>query len=197
MSSDYKSTVLLCHPDDDGCPVCEFLGGSKTEAHMLEVIRVLDRTLADEERFSWQMTSLAIHTRELIQSSKATLEHLQELREAWMSGAITERDGKGGTRSNRNVEVEERLRTALENIEKEVRPQSAAVEIGEAFRDAQRQMPDGYEVQVSIRRGETFVSLFSPSGDEVAGLVPAADLADTIRCAVADADIHADCVNER
>lgn len=41
------------------------------------------------------------------------LEHVQELREAWRSGAINESDGGGGTRSNRNVDVEVTLRDAL------------------------------------------------------------------------------------
>lgn len=39
--------------------------------------------------------------------------HVEELREAWRTGAIEERDGLGGTRSNRNVDVEVALRKAL------------------------------------------------------------------------------------
>jgi len=41
------------------------------------------------------------------------LEHVQELREAWERGAISEHDGLGGTRSNRNVTVETILRAVL------------------------------------------------------------------------------------
>jgi hypothetical protein len=41
------------------------------------------------------------------------LEHLEELREAWRRGVIDERDGQGGTRSNRNVEISVKLRDAL------------------------------------------------------------------------------------
>jgi len=41
------------------------------------------------------------------------LEHVCELRSAWKRGCLSETDGKGGTRSNRNVEVEVKLRAAL------------------------------------------------------------------------------------
>lgn len=37
---------------------------------------------------------------------QTALAHVQELREAWTTGALSEHDGKGGTRSNRNVYVE-------------------------------------------------------------------------------------------
>lgn len=41
---------------------------------------------------------------------EATIAHLGELADAWMTGALDEHDGKGGTRSNRNVEIIELLR---------------------------------------------------------------------------------------
>lgn len=41
------------------------------------------------------------------------LDHIRELREAWRTGALSERDGLGGIRSNRNVEAEVKLRNAL------------------------------------------------------------------------------------
>jgi hypothetical protein len=47
------------------------------------------------------------------QAAELALEHVTELRDAWMSGAIRECDGKGGTRSNRNVDVETNLRAAI------------------------------------------------------------------------------------
>ena len=34
-----------------------------------------------------------------------TLEHCEELRQAWERGALDEHDGKGGTRSNRNYDL--------------------------------------------------------------------------------------------
>ncbi len=48
---------------------------------------------------------------------KAVAEHLTELAEAWQRGALTELDGKGGTRSNRNRDVLVRLQTALAKFE--------------------------------------------------------------------------------
>ena len=45
------------------------------------------------------------------------LAHLTELRQAWETGAIRECDGKGGTRSNRNVECEFILRSIVTILE--------------------------------------------------------------------------------
>ncbi len=36
---------------------------------------------------------------------KRVIDHLTELADAWQRGCITEHDGKGGTRSNRNAEL--------------------------------------------------------------------------------------------
>lgn len=49
----------------------------------------------------------------LRETAKLALDHVRELEDAWRSGALTERDGKGGTRSNRNLEVRCSLETAL------------------------------------------------------------------------------------
>lgn len=49
----------------------------------------------------------------LVLACQFALAHVQELREAWRSGALSERDGRGGMRSNRNFEVEVALRKAL------------------------------------------------------------------------------------
>lgn len=46
--------------------------------------------------------------------------HTSELRDAWRRGIIDERDGGGGTRSNRNVDVEVGTRRALELIQPRV-----------------------------------------------------------------------------
>lgn len=62
-----------------------------------------------------------IATRDLITAAKLALEHTQELREAWRTGALSERDGMGGSRSNRNVDVEHALRTALASLDGEGR----------------------------------------------------------------------------
>ena len=50
-------------------------------------------------------------------AASAALDHVRELREAWMAGDIRETDGKGGLRSNRNVDVESELAKALQGSE--------------------------------------------------------------------------------
>lgn len=50
---------------------------------------------------------------DLLAACQAALAHVQELREAWQTGALHECDGGGGTRSNRNVDVEKAIRAAL------------------------------------------------------------------------------------
>ena len=50
---------------------------------------------------------------ELLESCKAALDHVHELEEAWHTGALSEHDGKGGTRSNRNIDVRQALRDAI------------------------------------------------------------------------------------
>lgn len=40
-------------------------------------------------------------------------EHLAELADAWERGALSEHDGLGGTRSNRNFDVRKAIRAAL------------------------------------------------------------------------------------
>ena len=46
----------------------------------------------------------------LIKALVRVWEHVAELREAWQRGVLTECDGQGGTRSNRNAERETELR---------------------------------------------------------------------------------------
>lgn len=55
----------------------------------------------------------AVDVPSLLAACRQALVHVEELREAWRTGAISEHDGRGGTRSNRNVEVEVALRGAL------------------------------------------------------------------------------------
>jgi hypothetical protein len=50
---------------------------------------------------------------DLLAACKLGLSHVTELREAWRTGALGEHDGQGGTRSNRNVEVESAFRAAI------------------------------------------------------------------------------------
>lgn len=55
-------------------------------------------------------------TAKVVEAMQAALEHVRELREAWRVGAIHEIDGGGGTRSNRNVDVEVALRDTLATL---------------------------------------------------------------------------------
>ena len=57
--------------------------------------------------------------RSMLPALQAALAHVEELRDAWMRGAIDERDGLGGTRSNRNCEVETALRAAIAKAQPE------------------------------------------------------------------------------
>ena len=53
---------------------------------------------------------------ELVAALECSLDHVKELREAWRTGALSEHDGQGGTRSNRNVDVENKCRAALAKV---------------------------------------------------------------------------------
>jgi hypothetical protein len=53
----------------------------------------------------------------LLDACKEALEHISELEEAWRTGALSERDGKGGTRSNRNLDVRVILESAIKQSE--------------------------------------------------------------------------------
>lgn len=59
----------------------------------------------------------ACHAEEVREVLKAAHAHVQELRDARERGAISEHDGLGGTRSNRNVDVEVQLRALLAKLE--------------------------------------------------------------------------------
>lgn len=50
-------------------------------------------------------------------AAKVAYAHVAELREAWRTGAIHDTDGRGGERSNRNVDVEVALRDAIAESE--------------------------------------------------------------------------------
>lgn len=82
-----ESRVHFCPKCNLYCKECECM--QKEMEKLQERLRVL----SEAAQFAWQ--------------------HLDELREAWRTGAIRETDGKGGTRSNRNVEAEVKLRSAL------------------------------------------------------------------------------------
>lgn len=74
----------------------------------------------------------------MLSAARPILEHLDELEEAWRRGALSEHDGKGGTRSNRNAELARTLRDALAGLEVEYESE-AETEKGE---EAQSQCDD-------------------------------------------------------
>lgn len=60
---------------------------------------------------------LAENNAELLSACKAAKAHVEELREAWRTGALRSFDGKNAERSNRNVDVETLLRKAIAKVE--------------------------------------------------------------------------------
>lgn len=52
----------------------------------------------------------------LLDSADEALAHILELEAAWRRGAISEHDGKGGTRSNRNFALRFKLESALAEL---------------------------------------------------------------------------------
>lgn len=65
-----------------------------------------------EPREGWAIATLIL-------TAQSALDHCEELAEAWQRGALSEHDGKGGTRSNRNTDVANRLRKSLRALGKE------------------------------------------------------------------------------
>jgi len=55
---EFKSSVLGCDVGEDGCSVCEFLNGSRDAETMVEVIRILDSSLAESERVMRSLSEL-------------------------------------------------------------------------------------------------------------------------------------------
>lgn len=77
---------------------------------------IIIHTLTNDD-IDGAIESIAANIAPLVEAATAALAHVEELREAWRVGAITECDGQGGTRSNRNVAVERKLRAALQQGE--------------------------------------------------------------------------------
>lgn len=101
-------------PDAKHYPAQSFPGGYRKSYTEIKQIATFKKQ-ADAELARRAVNSFD----DLVAACKAALDHVEELREAWESGAITERDGLGGTRSNRNVAIETQLRTVLEKVNEE------------------------------------------------------------------------------
>ena len=67
-----------------------------------------------------EIAALKAENAELRTAAGYALEHVSELEDAWMRGCITEHDGKGGMRSNRNVDVRIALRAALDAAKEKI-----------------------------------------------------------------------------
>ena len=63
-----------------------------------------------------ERTSAAALLEKLLLAAKSASEHVSELRDAWSRGCISEHDGKGGLRSNRNADVDLALHRAIAAI---------------------------------------------------------------------------------
>ena len=65
-------------------------------------------------------------TKSLRDAAKAAMHHLAELVDAWQRGAIKELDNKGGTRSNKNLEIfralDKGFKAMPDQAEKEANP---------------------------------------------------------------------------
>lgn len=64
----------------------------------------------------------------LVAACEMACAHTDELRDAWMRGALSSHDGRNGQRSNMNVDVEVKLRNAMqafcEEMEERAKPLS-------------------------------------------------------------------------
>jgi hypothetical protein len=94
-----SSRAFKCDTVDPGLGLCL----EQSVACLKRQLAALQQQLDDERRAKV----------ELLAAAQRALDHVTELRDAWMRGAIREHDGKGGTRSNRNVDVEVELRRTL------------------------------------------------------------------------------------
>ncbi len=54
---------------------------------------------------------------EMLAALRHAREHVLELADAWQTGALSEHDGRGGTRSNRNSDVRIELRETIQRAE--------------------------------------------------------------------------------
>lgn len=87
--------------EDDVCECLEYADGSM---HLCEVCGPMHK-------------DMAARLARLRDAAKVAYAHVAELREAWRTGAIHDTDGRGGERSNRNVDVEVALRAAIAESE--------------------------------------------------------------------------------
>lgn len=98
------------------CTRCGFIWEPQPEPVRDELAAIRDerdRFAGLSEMQAKTVEALAAKTTLLQSAARTALAHVRELRDAWQRGCISETDNLGGTRSNRNVEVETALRQAL------------------------------------------------------------------------------------
>lgn len=54
----YRSSVLTCYVELGHCPVCNYLDGDDSEETLVEVIRILDASLAECEEQERRLLTL-------------------------------------------------------------------------------------------------------------------------------------------
>lgn len=74
------------------------------------------------QRWPCDYAELAHEKAQLVAVLEQALAHVEELEDAWMRGNISEHDGLGGTRSNRNHDVRVALTKVLRKVKGEVSP---------------------------------------------------------------------------
>lgn len=60
---EWESSVLMCYDNPDHCKLCKFIDGDRSEDVMLEVIRILDETLADRESYTRKLNMMLLDSK--------------------------------------------------------------------------------------------------------------------------------------
>ena len=88
---------------------CQWDMSPKIVLSLIARVRELDREGADQDNIIQaqkdRLMAFVVEQERLRAALYHAEEHMYELAEAWQRGALSEHDGLGGTRSNRNIEV--------------------------------------------------------------------------------------------
>ena len=98
---------------EEGQPWCRQHAPSLIKQRLEESLRRW-RTEQEARLFPYhERDRLRIQNKELLEALEVVLIHIEELGDAWSRGALSERDGKGGIRSNRNADCACHIRAAI------------------------------------------------------------------------------------
>ena len=92
-----KNIALYLESDTGITALASFRGEKEAHAALDWLDRLVDR----------------VNSPYLVGSLQAAIFHMDELADAWQRGALSEHDGKGGTRSNRNMDCLRQARNAI------------------------------------------------------------------------------------